>query len=76
MIYLYFDQLENKIIMGTDYLVQNLRGAVDPETFTLKMQNDAGKYELRINQDMDKMYGTYWSGRANQEVMFNMFYLQ
>ena len=55
--------------MGTDYIVQGLTGEIDPETFTLKMQNEAGSYELRMNADMDKLYGKYWSKRANKEVM-------
>ena len=68
MIYLYLDQSSNKVTMATDYIVQGLAGEVDPETFTLKMKNSAGSYILRINADMDKMYGTYWSERANKEV--------
>ena len=73
MIYLYLDQSSNKVTMATDYIVQGLAGEVDPETFTLTMKNSAGSYLLRINADMDKMYGTYWSERANKEVRNKKF---
>ncbi|XP_065057396.1 uncharacterized protein LOC135685388 [Rhopilema esculentum] len=67
MMYLYVDQSTNQLRMGTDYIVQGLTGEVDPQTFTLTMKNDAGSYELRVNADMDKFYGKYWSKRANKE---------
>ena len=70
MMYLYFEPSSTKLQMGTDYIVQGLTGEIDPETFTLKMSNDAGSYDLRMNSDMDKLYGKYWSKRANKEVRF------
>eukprot|EP00794_Sanderia_malayensis_P012900 gene12900-14229_t len=67
MIFIYFDVVENKISMATDYIVTNLVGEVEPNTYTMTMRNDAGTYELRINEDMDKMFGKYFSKRTNKE---------
>lgn len=69
MMYLYFEPASTKLAMGTDYIVQGLTGEIDAQTFTLRMKNDAGSYNLRMNADMDKLYGTYWSERAKKEVI-------
>ena len=74
MMYLYFEPASNKLSMGTDYIVQGLTGEIDPETFRLTMKNDAGSYDLSMNADMDKLYGTYWSERANKEACILSLY--
>ncbi|XP_070547203.1 uncharacterized protein [Ptychodera flava] len=59
MIFIYFNQATNEVIMANDFANIGLKGKMDTQTYQLKLWSASARFTFHVNDTNDVMFGTY-----------------